>query len=217
MSGYLCIMSEGKIISHIRLQPTFDAELLAKDLMQLPEDGFIAHFNQRDYRGVWKVLALRAIDGSPYRIYSDPSGHSTYLDTPYLKMCPYFKELIARFLPAVQSARLMLLAPGAEILRHTDLELGIENDQVRIHIPVQTNPDVQFFVNDEDVRMEVGECWYLNFNLPHEAKNNGSTDRIHLVLDCILDEKIRSFFPREQLLAAIENPATHVVKFIDPQ
>ena len=111
----------------------------------------------------------------------------------------------------------MLLAPGAEILRHTDLDLGIENNQVRIHIPVQTNADVQFFVNDEEVRMEVGDCWYINFNLPHEAKNNGTTDRVHLVLDCALDENIRSFFPPDQLKAAIENPATHVVKFLDPE
>jgi hypothetical protein len=36
--------------------------------------------------------------------------------------------------------------------------------------------------------MKEGECWYLNFNLPHRVKNSGTADRIHLVIDCVVND-----------------------------
>jgi hypothetical protein len=31
--------------------------------------------------------------------------------------------------------------------------------------------------------MQPGECWYANFSLPHSVRNDGATDRVHLVVD----------------------------------
>jgi hypothetical protein len=45
--------------------------------------------------------------------------------------------------------------------------------------------------------MKEGECWYHNFNLPHRVANRGTADRVHLVLDCVLNDWLR-----EVLLAA---------------
>ena len=36
--------------------------------------------------------------------------------------------------------------------------------------------------------MSEGECWYANFNLPHFVSNEGKTDRIHLVIDCLRND-----------------------------
>jgi hypothetical protein len=42
--------------------------------------------------------------------------------------------------------------------------------------------------------MEAGTCWYVNVNLPHRASNHGHADRIHLVVDCCVNEWLRERF-----------------------
>ena len=37
-----------------------------------------------------------------------------------------------------------------------------------------------------------GELWYLNIRLPHKVINAGDEERIHLVIDVIADERLRS-------------------------
>jgi hypothetical protein len=45
--------------------------------------------------------------------------------------------------------------------------------------------------------MNEGELWYLNVNQPHHVTNRSTTDRIHLVIDCVVNDWLR-----EVLLAA---------------
>jgi quercetin dioxygenase-like cupin family protein len=65
---------------------------------------------------------------------------------------------------------------------------------VRIHIPVQTNPDVKFVVDGRALPLKEGEAWYINFNLPHRIYNGGATDRVHLVIDCRLNAWLDAMF-----------------------
>ena len=43
-----------------------------------------------------------------------------------------------------------------------------------------------------------GETWYVDFNLRHRVANNGATPRIHLVLDCVVNDWV------SRMLAAAE-------------
>ena len=36
--------------------------------------------------------------------------------------------------------------------------------------------------------MGEGEAWYLNLNLRHSVVNSGPTPRVHLVIDCVVDD-----------------------------
>ena len=56
---------------------------------------------------------------------------------------------------------------------------------------------VEFAVEGKALPMGEGECWYINFNLPHRIHNRGTTDRVHLVIDCVLNDWLRAMFPRE--------------------
>ena len=38
--------------------------------------------------------------------------------------------------------------------------------------------------------MQVGETWYVNVNLPHSVENLGATDRVHLVIDAVVNDWI---------------------------
>ena len=55
-------------------------------------------------------------------------------------------------------------------------------------MPIETNTDVHFFLNDSEVFMNQGECWYLRLSDPHNVDNNSQSDRIHLVLDVVVND-----------------------------
>jgi mannose-6-phosphate isomerase-like protein (cupin superfamily) len=86
------------------------------------------------------------------------------------------------------------LAAGAEIDEHVDGGLCYEVGEARMHIPVRTNPEVDFRLNRQRVVMREGSCWYINANMAHSVANRGQTARIHLVIDCGVNDWLREIF-----------------------
>jgi aspartyl/asparaginyl beta-hydroxylase (cupin superfamily) len=143
------------------------------------------------------VVPFRSVGGRADRIYPDPTAKTAFADTPLLARCPYVQQVLAAFLCPQQAVRFMRLKAGSSIKEHRDYQLGYEDGEIRVHIPVVTNPEVEFVLNGVRINMKEGECWYLNFNLPHRVANRGTSDRIHLVVDCVVNDWLR-----ELLLAA---------------
>src|SRR5262249_16408914 len=54
-----------------------------------------------------------------------------------------------------------------------------------------TNPLVEFYLDGNRVMMEEGEAWYLDLNEKHAVINRGSEDRVHLVVDCVVNDWLR--------------------------
>jgi hypothetical protein len=183
------------MLSSFKLPFSFDPVGLKSDLEQIEPSDWIPHFNQSYYEGGWSVVALRSIGGVSTQIYPDPTARGSFADTCILARCPYIKEVLATFECPVEAARLLRLSAGSSIREHKDFNLGYEDGEIRIHVPVQTNEDVSFFLAGERLRMNEGESWYLNFNLPHRVENRSRADRIHLVLDCVLNDWLRAKFP----------------------
>lgn len=178
------------IPDRVRLPFTFDPQSLRRDLERLSSADWIAHFVQQNYEGDWSVIALRSAAGSKHpvmRIYSDPTATS-FEDAPALANCPYFREVLARFSCPIQTVRLMRLTPGSRIKEHCDHALGVENGTIRIHVPVTSNPGVEFELNGSPVILEPGSAWYLRLSDPHRVANHGAADRVHLVLDVVVDD-----------------------------
>lgn len=173
-----------------KLPLRFDAARLQADLASILSSEFIPHFNTAYYDGDWSVVSFRSVSGRADQIYPDPTA-TEFKDTPLLARCPYVQEVLAAFPCEQQAVRFLRLKAGSIIKEHKDYNLGFEDGEVRVHIPVLTNPDVEFVLNGTRVDMKEGECWYLNFNLPHKVANRGSTDRIHLVIDCVVNDWLR--------------------------
>jgi hypothetical protein len=189
----------------LQLPLSFDPVRLRRDLEVLSATPWTAHFVRQNYEGDWSVIPLRCMAGEthPIRmIYSDPTA-TVFQDTPLLEACPYFQAVIAAFACEVRSVRLMRLTPGSIIKEHTDLDLGVESGTARIHIPVTTNPDVEFLLNRRRVVMREGEAWYLRLGDPHAVANRGANDRVHLVLDLIANDWLMGFFEREEVVAEV--------------
>lgn len=165
----------------------FSEAKLLEDLKICEAFEFPRHFNTADYSGEWKSISLKSLDGDPNNIFAF-SPCKKFVDTPLLSRCPYFKQVIDSFKCDKDSIRLLNLGPGSKIHEHVDMDLGYEDRVFRLHIPIKTNKDVLFYLDNSLVTMKVGSCWYGNFNLPHRVENNGKTDRIHLVIDCKRNE-----------------------------
>jgi hypothetical protein len=155
----------------------------------------VPHFNDRIYEGEWSGVALRSVGGRPATLYPDPTATGAFADTELLGRCPYYREMLESFRCPTTAVRLLRLKAGSNIREHRDYKLGYEDGEVRLHVPIVTSPDVTFYLDGRPVPMQVGECWYVNVNLPHRVDNRSRTDRIHLVIDCVVNDWLAAFFP----------------------
>jgi hypothetical protein len=182
------------MLSHAKIDLPFDVVAARAEISCLAANNWFGHFNTINYQGEWNVLALRSPGGSMNNIIPDLMSHGGYADTALMAECPSIKKLLDGIHCEVLSARLLNLKKGAFIKDHRDVELAFENGEARLHFPIFTNVGVAFYINDVLVTMHEGDCWYINANLKHRVANNGDTDRIHLVIDCKVNEWLDGIF-----------------------
>jgi hypothetical protein len=166
----------------------FNVHELQTDLVNVVD--WKNHFNTAIYEGDWSGAPLRAIPGSPIAIYSDPTADN-WQDSDLLNRCAHFQAALAQFQCPLLSVRLLRLAPGAFIKEHRDYGLGLDVGEVRLHLVVATNPEVECRIDGVPYHWAAGECWYADFGLPHFFANRGDTERVHMVLDCKVNDWLR--------------------------
>ena len=81
--------------------------------------------------------------------------------------------------PRVMLAR---MAPGGIIHPHNDANHAAKWPH-KIHVPLQTNPQVVFFVDGECYHLAEGEAVEVNNMAKHAVANRGTTSRIHLIFE----------------------------------
>jgi hypothetical protein len=180
----------------------FSPEKLADDLAVLNKTEWTEHFVKQNYEGDWSAIPLRSPIGEthPIRmIYSDPTAKE-FVDTVYLKQCPYFQEILSHFKCDLGVVRLMKLSAGSIIKEHSDYDLCYEDGAVRFHIPVVTNPEIEFYLNNERINLNAGECWYLRLSDSHRVNNFSLEDRVHLVVDATVNDWITETFTKAAAL-----------------
>lgn len=178
----------------LRLPLCFDLAALQADVAAFQSSEWIAHFNQHYYEGEWSGIALRAVAGADVALFPNPDATTDFVDTPALVRAPAVKAVLDALACETTSVRFLKLGAGATIRRHRDYDLGLEDGEIRLHLPIRTNPDVEFLLDDQRVDLREGELWYLNFNLYHSVHNRSEVDRIHLVIDCIVNPWLQTVF-----------------------
>lgn len=87
------------------------------------------------------------------------------------------------------------LDPGASLHPHRDLTGATLNNRIRFHVPVITNPKVEFIVDGDKVVMRPGDLWCLDTSYVHSVKNSGDDARVHIIVECDINDKIKSRLP----------------------
>lgn len=197
------------MITYSKPNKKYPIELLQNDLRNIT-DNWTSHFNTAHYSGKWTVFPLRTPGGTDSII---PELHQAdrFENHANMKLFPSVKQLIETLECEVMSVRLLNLGAGSVIKQHRDAELAFEKGEARLHFPIQTNTDVEFYINNERIIMNEGECWYINANLPHRVNNKGLTNRVHLVIDC----KVNPWL--EQLILNTDTIAHAPDESLDPE
>ncbi len=115
---------------------------------------------------------------------------------------PVFK--ILENLPCkYERVRFMKLEAGKVIGKHSDKidkDLGFDDGQImRIHVPIRTNDDVVFSLYESprakvahEYNLKTGHYYYMDVTKPHAVRNMSEVDRIHLVVDCYVNDSLRT-------------------------
>ena len=82
-------------------------------------------------------------------------------------------------------ANLVRMEAGGEITDHTDNNFSLVHSH-RIHIPILTNDQVGFSVGKETINMREGDVYEINNRRIHSVRNEGSDDRVHLIMDYVI-------------------------------
>ena len=181
----------------VRLDGSYDVQKLQLDLANAEQKYSSLPQSGPYHDGSWTGIALRNANGD-YKT-TVVFGGGSYSDTEVLTSCPYFKEIINSFPFTIGYARLLFVPAGKRIGEHTDTGLNWDNGAIRIHIPIVTNENVKFYIEDEQLNWKEGELWYGDFSLPHKLHNQSNITRVHLVLDCLVDNAFLALFPAETI------------------
>ena len=198
------------MIKYSKLTISLDTAAIQSETVRIKTNTkWIAHFNKVYYEGGWDVLPLRSPGGRDDRIIPDLMNEDEYKDTLLMELFPSVQKLVSGLQCPVMSVRLLNLKPGAVIKPHRDMELCFEKGEARIHFPIFTNSQVRFFVDDDLVEMKEGESWYINANRMHSVSNLGQADRIHLVIDCKVNDWLTDIFERSEKVLVKEEDSIY--------
>lgn len=165
----------------LKLPIRFCAETLATEVRALPAHAWEPH--PQRFPGN-EAVPLVTPAGQVTNDFAGPMG-----PTDYLLQCPYVMEAMAEIGAVWGRGRLMGLGAGAEVPHHVDANYYWRT-HIRFHIPVITNPDVDFTCGGVTVNMAPGECWVFDTFRPHQVHNRGAEQRIHLVFDTVGGERL---------------------------
>lgn len=192
------------MITFAKLPLQVDTLVIQHSLKSFTEK-WTSHLNTKDYEGNWTVLPLRSPGGKD-TIIPDLMTETAFADTRNMAFFPAVKELADSLQCPVLSVRFLNLHAGAIIKPHIDRDLSFEKGEARLHFPIFTNQQVEFYIEDKLIKMNEGECWYINANLRHQASNQGTTDRIHLVIDCQVNDWLKELFESSEKSEKVEVP-----------
>lgn len=161
----------------IRLPLTFDAAKLTEEISQFPEEEWRPH--PQGHPGN-SALPLIALNGNPW----DDGVNGAMQPTPLLERMPYLRQVLAAFHSVWGRTRLMRLDGNAEATAHCDTNY-YWTQRARVHVPIVTTPDVEFFCGDARTHMAAGEAWIFDTWRVHNVLNPRPARRIHLVADTI--------------------------------
>ena len=107
------------------------------------------------------------------------------------------KEILSHIPAEFERVRVMWLKAGTTIKKDTDkVDKEIKNGNiVRIHIPLKTSLNVHFYLwegkEQYHFNLETGKYYYTDVSKPHAVHNKADFDRLHLVVDCYNNPKIK--------------------------
>ncbi|MEQ8910248.1 MAG: aspartyl/asparaginyl beta-hydroxylase domain-containing protein [Vicingaceae bacterium] len=169
----------------------FDISLIRKRLLSLnndewnAEEDFKLNYNKNN-------KALNQVKHLTLRFIDRQKETYDYLESPRWQqwktlLFPLMKEIVTTYRyknPVFPKVMFANLPSGSFIPPHID---GDKSGYIphKIHLPILTNKQSYFFLENKRYHFETGMAYEVNNGLSHAVANKGVTDRIHLIFECL--------------------------------
>ena len=169
------VLISDSLPDRLKLEWEFDAEKLKQDTLTI-----VSNLVQPFYIYYSAVPLLNDI--------KDPQNHD-FSSSKMLEGCSYLQEIFKKFKTEITSVRLMRLEGGGEVKEHCDPTLdAVHREVVRLTLPIYSDDNVVFYLNQSEVPMKPGELWYMKLSDPHRVLNNGQIERINMSIDLVWND-----------------------------
>jgi len=126
--------------------------------------------------------------------HADPTEHPALAENRDIlqPLLDYVRRQFEQTIETSYFVRMLFvkLLSGGSIPPHFDTGRSMRMSH-RIHLPLITNDGVKFIVGETTKNLLPGELWEINNRHKHTVKNNGSEDRVHMIMDFVIPgEKI---------------------------
>lgn len=118
---------------------------------------------------------------SPQEPFQFPQSEEAEFRTPTALIFGEAKKILD-LLPNSYHGIIVAHPPGAIVHCHYDNPADNEEEFIKIHIPIKTNDNAYFLLDGEEHNFKEGSMYLVNTSLLHGCRNDGDTDRIHLII-----------------------------------
>jgi len=181
-------------ISYLR---SIDATLLAKMRGEILSESLDWQEEYSEYQsGGWHTISLMNKSGDARDVLiTDTIGEPTEV----LKKLPATLEFLNLLGLSYMWVRLANMKPGACLWEHVDYAELTDRPRLRLHVPLTEERNAFLIIRGYKVHMNFGYLWKLDPRTNHAAVNFGVRDRIHMIIDCYVDEKLEALIVDEML------------------
>lgn len=186
--------------SFLKFDVGINTSKLTEEFESIPNDLWASSYWGNVHCSVGMLLLRGGNSGNEKDFYCDE-----VYDYPYLKQLPYIEQLIAADGPfgGAKYAFLFRTIPMGVTRAHEDLR-DEWFDMYRIHIPIVTNDGAFFISNDKSIHYEEGYAWSFDNQLRHGVVN-GDSERVHLIFDVELNDKVANLIETAEYLPGVVN------------
>jgi Flp pilus assembly protein TadD/quercetin dioxygenase-like cupin family protein len=172
----------GRADNFLRLNEEIDTTAIREKVEQISAERWAESDRRKIFNVHRNTQSLSLVHFEDYK-YDEPEYRDLYseLEDEIVPVVDYIANYY-RNNGFIVRAMLARLEAGGEIPRHTDAGYSLMNCH-RVHLPIITSEKVDFFVGGETVQMREGELWEINNATEHAVSNNGTEDRVHLIVD----------------------------------
>jgi hypothetical protein len=178
----------------------YDAKRLLSEYRALEDLPWTAQPG-RYHGGGWVGITLIGRHGRTFSAEADAPSTRQPQRSALLEKLPAFSELLSGLPGRVTCARIMRVAPGAEIGSHVDPWHSLEAGLLRLHVPITCAATAPCLVEDARVPWADGELWYVDFSRPHRVANGTAGSRVNLIVDVEVTNELLARLPAK----AVEN------------
>lgn len=148
------------------------------------------------HTGGWQTLSLMNHTSEPTDTLIEDCEP---VETTLLKQMPETRALLRSLGFRYMWARLAKCEANSFLYEHRDYLQFPKQRRLRLHIPVMTNPFSSIVVDRTRIHLALGYIWKLNPIHRHAAANFGKEPRIHIMLDCYVEETLEALLNAETL------------------